>query len=61
MVLERVVIIVRIHSPIFVATTLIINVYVSELVAHLEKYLHLFVVLKHLPIFDIIRHFQPVF
>jgi hypothetical protein len=61
MVLERVVITVRIYTPIFIATTFIINVYVSELVAHLKKYLYLFVILKHLPVFDIIRHCQPVF
>jgi hypothetical protein len=61
MVLERVIITVCIYAPIFIAASFIINVYVSELVAHLKKSFYLLVVLKHLPVFDIIRHCQPVF
>ena len=61
MVLERFTITTRIHSPIFIATTFIINVYVTELVSHLKKYFYLLVILKHQPVFDIMRHCWPVF
>jgi len=61
MVLERVVITACNYSFIFIVAALIINVYINELVTHLEKSLHLFVILKHLPILDIIEHHQPMF
>jgi hypothetical protein len=60
LVLERVVVTACIYALIFIIIAFLVNVCVSELVAHDEEPFHLFVIVKHLLVFDVVRYCRHV-